>query len=163
MAGTVLVSHVVAVPEIALARELFEEYAADLGVDLCFQDFARELAELPGQYTPPSGALLLARVDDAIAGCVALRTLEEGIGEMKRLFVRPGFRGQGVGRALAVAVIEMARAAGCRRVRLDTLPRLAAGVSLYASLGFRSIPPYRYNPDPATLFLELDLGGQATR
>jgi putative acetyltransferase len=154
---------------------LFREYAEGLGVDLSFQNFEKELAELPGEYAQPDGALLLALAEDnsshgpsahilegiapgtAASGCVALRKIDCDVCEMKRLYVRTAYRGLGVGRALALAVIDSARATGYRSMRLDTLPQMGEAQSLYGSLGFREIPPYRYNPIPGSRFLELAL------
>ncbi|HEV3408343.1 MAG TPA: GNAT family N-acetyltransferase [Gaiellaceae bacterium] len=138
-------------------RALFREYQAELGVDLCFQGFDRELAELPGDYGPPDGSLLVASVDGELAGCVALRRLRDGVCEMKRLYVRPAFRRRRVGRALAEAVIATARERGYGRMRLDTLPSMGEASALYHSLGFREIPPYYRNPVPGARFLELEL------
>ncbi len=155
-------------PDLVEVRALFREYVDSLGIDLSFQDFERELAGLPGDYVPPAGALLIARVREGVAGCVALRPLGEGACEMKRLYARPAFRGQGVGRALARAVIAEARRLGYARMRLDTLPSMGAAIALYRSLGFREIGPYRHNPVPGSLFMQLDLepvpgGATATR
>ena len=142
---------------IAEVRRLFEEYAGSLGFSLCFQGFDAELAGLPGAYAPPRGRLLLARADDAIAGCVALRPLVEGVCEMKRLFVRPAFQGQGLGRRLAVAIIAEGRDAGYDRMRLDTMPVMTAALGLYGSLGFRDIAAYTENPIEGARYLELGL------
>src|SRR5437763_8881128 len=131
--------------DVDAARELFLEYAASLGFDLGFQDFEAEVAELPGSYAPPRGALLLARDSDRLLGCVALRPLDdEDVCEMKRLYVRPDARGTGAGRALASAVIAVARKRGYRAMRLDTVPSMSAARGLYRSLGFREVEPYTY-------------------
>lgn len=134
-------------------RTMLREYAAWLEIDLCFQNFEQELAELPGEYAPPRGRLLTAEG----AGCVALRPIDQEICEMKRLYVRPDHRGTGLGRSLIVAIIDEARAAGYRRMRLDTMPKMDSAQRLYASFGFRDIAPYRYNPEPGARFLELIL------
>lgn len=139
-------------------RVLFRAYQAWLGLSLNFQDFEGELAALPGKYVPPRGALLLARADGAIAGVVALRPLEKSICEMKRLYVAGAFQRLGIGRVLTSAVIEAARAAGYRAMRLDTLAsRMPAAVALYRGLGFVEIPAYIHNPEPDALYLELAL------
>lgn len=138
-------------------RILFEEYAAGLGVDLCFQGFARELAELPGGYAPPDGRLLLARADDQPVGCIALRRLEESTCEMKRLYVRTSQRGTGLGHALAARILADARTIGYRAMRLDTLATMTAARGLYQSLGFRPIEPYCFNPLESVAYLELRL------
>ncbi len=140
------------------ARALFLEYAEALGVDLSYQDFDRELAGLPGDYARPAGRLLAARLGDETLGCVALRSLGEGACEMKRLFVRPGHRGSGAGRALAEAVIAAAREQGYTSMRLDTLPQMRAAQAMYETLGFGEIEPYYPSPVPGTRFLELHLG-----
>ena len=132
-------------------RAMLREYAAWLEVDLCFQNFERELAELPGEYAPPRGRLLIAEG----AGCVALRPIEEEVCEMKRLYVRPAFRGSGLGRRLVEKLIEDARTIGYRRMRLDTMPKMDSAQRMYASFGFRDIEAYRYNPEPGARFLEL--------
>jgi ribosomal protein S18 acetylase RimI-like enzyme len=138
-------------------RTLFTEYAASLEVDLCFQSFDQELAGLPGSYVPPGGGLWLARINGEPAGCGALRPLENDIGEMKRLYVRPGFRGHRLGRLLAETTIARAREAGYRSVRLDTMPSMVGAIELYRSLGFQPIEAYRLNPVPGALYLELTL------
>jgi ribosomal protein S18 acetylase RimI-like enzyme len=139
-------------------RLLLCEYADSVGFDLCFQGFEKELAELPGPYAPPSGCLVLAMVGDEPAGCVALKGLADGIGEMKRLFVRNRYRGTGLGRALAEEIIREAQALGYQAIRLDTVPSvMGSAVGLYRSLGFRDIPAYCFNPMPGALFMELQL------
>jgi GNAT superfamily N-acetyltransferase len=143
--------------DLEAVRALFAEYAEWTGVDLSFQDFGRELASLPGDYVPPRGALLLARLDGAKVGCVAMRPLAAGVCEMKRLYLRDAARGHGAGRALVAAIVETARAAGYQRMRLDTLPMMTAAIALYRACGFREIEPYRFNPVPGTLYFELGL------
>ncbi len=139
-------------------RLLFREYAAALDFDLCFQNFERELAGLPGAYAPPGGCLLLATMGDDLAGCVALRRQGDGVGEMKRLYVRDRYRGTGLGRALAERVLREARALGYQAVRLDTVAaRMPVAVGLYRALGFREIPAYDCHPVPGTIFMELRL------
>jgi ribosomal protein S18 acetylase RimI-like enzyme len=144
---------------IAKTAMLFRQYAQSLGIDLSFQDFEDEVAALPGDYSPPGGCLLVAFSIGSPAGCVGVRPVEPGICEMKRLYVSPEARGLGLGRALAEAAIRFGRDAGYRTMRLDTLPQMAAARALYRHLGFREIPPYRYNPILGTTFMELALVG----
>ena len=146
--------------QIDAARELFLEYAKSLNFSLCFQSFDQELASLPGDYAPPAGRLLLAEINNQRAGCVALHRLADAICEMKRLYVRPEFRSQKIGRQLAEAVIAAARAAGYQRMRLDTVaPIMQRAVQLYRELGFYEISAYRPNPQQGTLYMELSLTG----
>ncbi|MFX1512694.1 MAG: GNAT family N-acetyltransferase [Promethearchaeota archaeon] len=140
-----------------LVRELLVEYVQSLGFNLDFQDFEKELEEFPGEYIPPNGGLLLALYDNQLAGCVALRKFNEGICEMKRLYVRPAFRGKGIGKALANTIIRDATENGYKSIRLDTIPTMKAAISLYHSLGFKVIAPYRYNPIKGSKFMELIL------
>lgn len=143
--------------DIADVRILFGEYAGLVAEALCFQNFDAELAALPGEYAPPGGVLLIARDGDAPAGCVALRRLDAGAGEMKRMYVREAYRGSGLGRRLAVAVIDEARKRGYMRVLLDTLPKLAPAIALYRDLGFRESAPYLACPTPGALCFELKI------
>lgn len=143
------------------AREIFQEYAEGLGVDLCFQQFDVELAGLPGDYAEPRGALLLAKVDGELAGCCALRPLDTAdypnASEMKRLYVRKAFRGFGLGRLLTEAILDAARQAGYASVLLDTLNEMNTARNLYADLGFEEIPPYYHNPISGAHYLKVNL------
>jgi GNAT superfamily N-acetyltransferase len=138
-------------------KRMFREYSALVTEALCFQGFDQELAGLPGDYAPPPGALLIARDGASAAGCVALRRLDARTGEMKRMYVREAFRGTGLGRRLALAIVDEARRRGYRRVVLDTLPKLAAAIALYRDLGFRETGPYLPTPTPGALCFALNL------
>ena len=142
--------------QIALVRELFLEYEKSLGFSLCFQSFDKELAGLPGDYAPPDGRLFLAESDGRPVGCIALHKIDPNICEMKRLYLRPQFRGKGLGRVLAERIIREARTIGYQRMRLDTVePVMKDAVAMYRKLGFREITPYRDNPIPGALYMEL--------
>ena len=147
--------------ELDAVRDIFREYASTLGVDLCFQGFDAELAQLPGDYAEPRGALLIAEVEGAVAGCCALRPLDTAdypnASEMKRLFVRKAFRGFGLGRELAEAMLDRARQAGYACVLLDTLDDMESARALYADLGFVEIPPYYHNPIAGAHYLKVDI------
>jgi ribosomal protein S18 acetylase RimI-like enzyme len=144
--------------QIAQARELLLEYAQSLGFSLCLQSFDQELANLPGDYAPPEGRLLLAYHEAEPVGCVALHQLEPGVCEMKRLYLRPQFRGQGAGRSLAERILEEARKTGYRKIRLDTVePVMKDAVAMYRKLGFKEVAPYRPNPIAGALYMELEL------
>lgn len=140
-----------------LVREIFSEYQRWLGFDLCFQHFDEELANLPGDYAPPSGRLYLAEEDGQIAGCIALREFSPGVCEMKRLYVRDSFRGRGLGRTLATTVIDDARRIGYKRMMLDTLPSMTTAIRMYESFGFVDVASYRENPIEGARFMELVL------
>lgn len=147
--------------QLAATRQIFTEYATQLGIDLCFQHFEAELADLPGEYQAPGGALLLALIDGEMAGCCALRALDSvdypNAAEMKRLYVRKAFRRFGLGRQLAEATLDAARMAGYRSVLLDTLDDMESARALYSDLGFAEIPPYYHNPIPGAHYLKVDL------
>ena len=144
--------------DIEQARTLFEEYQTGLGISLCFQNFDQELKNLPGDYAPPDGRLLLAIDEAGLAGCIALRKLAPEVCEMKRLFVRPTHRGTGLGRTLVESLIDEARRLGYKKMRLDTLPgRMDKAIALYHSIGFVEINPYYENPVPDAKFMELEL------
>jgi len=145
--------------QVGQAGRLFQEYAASLDTDLCFQGFEAELASLPGQYTPPRGELLLALCNGQPVGCVALRPLDELVCEMKRLYVQPDVRAHGIGRMLVQRVVEVGKALGYRAMRLDSLPSMTVAIPLYRRFGFRDVLPYRHNPVAGTLYLELPLSG----
>jgi GNAT superfamily N-acetyltransferase len=149
---------IVSGPQLDEVRTLFREYAAWVAVDLSFQGFAEELAGLPGEYVAPAGTLLLCTVDDGAAGCIAVRPWQAGACEMKRLYVRPAYRGHRCGVFLAERAIDWATQAGYTRMVLDTLPTMAAAQRLYERLGFRDVAPYRFNPVPGARFMALELG-----
>jgi ribosomal protein S18 acetylase RimI-like enzyme len=153
----VVLSDGTAGPDLEEVRRLFLEYACSLPFSLDFQGFDRELAGLPGGYAPPGGRLLLARVGGEAAGCVALHAWDDAAGEIKRLYVRPAFRGHGVGRALATAIVAAGRESGYARLLLDTIDTMTEAIALYASLGFAPTAPYRPNPVPGAAFFELRL------
>jgi putative acetyltransferase len=136
-------------------KDLFLEYAKSLDFELCFQGFDKELDELPGKYSPPEGRLLLAEYKHMYAGCIALRKIGEGICEMKRLYVKPEFRGLHLGRKLADKLIEEAESIGYKKMRLDTVPAMQTAQKLYTSIGFYEIKPYRHNPVPGAVFMEI--------
>jgi ribosomal protein S18 acetylase RimI-like enzyme len=142
---------------VAQARSLLLEYVDSLGVDLSFQNVERELADFPASYLPPAGALLVATRDQRLAGSIAMRRLDDEACEMKRLYLRPEFRGYGIGRELAGAIVDRARNAGYQRMRLDTLPGMQDAQRLYRALGFEEIAAYYENPIPGTRYMELDL------
>ena len=146
----------------ATARALFEEYAAEIEIDLCFQNFAAELDSLASMYSQPGGALLIAEVDNVVAGCVALRPFREDICEMKRMYVRPAFRGRGLGQQLAVSIVHAARDLGYREMVLDTLASMRAATALYTSMGFTQAEAYYSNPLPNVRYFALDLTAPAS-
>jgi putative acetyltransferase len=158
MAGSLSIIPVESPDQIKTVQQLFEEYAAGIGISLCFQNFDQELATLPGKYAPPSGRLLLAYMDEELAGCIALRAVDGSSCEMKRLFVRPAARGTGVGRTLVEAIIKEARGIGYRLMLLDTLPgRMDSAIALYRKMGFQEIDPYYENPVENAKFMALTL------
>jgi ribosomal protein S18 acetylase RimI-like enzyme len=142
---------------ITFARELFAEYAQSLGFPLDFQNFDEELEHLPGEYAPPEGCIFLCKVTEDIAGCIALRKLEPGVCELKRMYVRKEFRRKGIGRMLAEEVIERAKEIGYKKMRLDTLRSMKAAIKIYDELGFREIEEYRYNPFENAMYMEREL------
>jgi ribosomal protein S18 acetylase RimI-like enzyme len=151
------IAHAATQEQIGNVRELFVEYAHSPNVDLCFENLEKEMNELPGVYAPPHGSLLLAADGKKIAGCVALKKIDDRVCEMKRLYVRDEFRGKGIGKKLAQHIADEARKIGYERLRLDTLPSMKEAISLYRSLGFEEIPAYRDLPVPGSLFMQVKL------
>ncbi len=149
-----VIRRAVSAEEVETVRALFREYEKNIGISLCFQNFTEEVATLPGAYAPPDGRLLLAFVGTDVAGCVALRKIGEGVAEMKRLYVRPAYRGTGLGRKLAEVVLDEAMAIGYRALRLDTLATMKEAQALYLSMGFTDIPDYNEHPVEGTRFME---------
>lgn len=143
--------------QINSVKELFLEYARSLDFNLCFQNFEKELSELPGDYSSPGGALLLLSIGGKNAGCVALRKIDDRNCEMKRLYVRTVFRGKGLGKILALAIIEEAKRIGYETMRLDTVPSMKEAIELYRKLSFKQVEPYRYNPVAGAIYMELCL------
>lgn len=143
--------------QIQIARELFLEYQAELGIDLCFQGFEEELASLPGKYGPPSGRLLVIYRDELPVACGALHNLGNRVCEMKRIYVRPSARRLGLARSISEHLMDFGRASGYKTVRLDTLRRLPGAIQLYEKLGFAEIEPYNYNPEPDIVYMERSL------
>jgi GNAT superfamily N-acetyltransferase len=155
------ITRVEAAADLAEARELFREYASTLDFGLDFQGFAEEVADLARAYPPPAAGILLAKWHGVAVGCVAIRPLDGSACELKRMYVRPRLRGLGIGRCLASVAREAAREMGYATMRLDTVPAMGAAIELYRSVGFAEIPPYRLNPVPGAIFMELDLGAAA--
>ncbi|MFI8710317.1 GNAT family N-acetyltransferase [Brevibacillus brevis] len=157
MFGLLRLIHATEDDEYEQARELFLEYVDSLGVDLSFQNIAIELQNIPGEYAPPDGCILVALDNEQPAGCVALRKIDEQVCEMKRLYVKPEWKGIGVGKKLALAIIDEAKIRGYSFIRLDTLPTMEQAIQLYRSLEFYPIEPYRFNPIEGTLYMEKQL------
>src|ERR1700682_1295083 len=149
--------------QLEIVRAIFREYAESLAIDLSFQDFESELADLPGKFAAPCGRILLAQNDGQVIGCVAMRPLDDTTCEMKRLYIRPSGRGQHVGKQLATLICRIAKEAGYIRIRLGHLPSMDTAQQLYASLGFKPIPAYVFNPIPGAIFMERDLTGPDNR